>query len=49
MRNLLSLVRFAEAMQLLVGGTHGATFGLEIESVSDLVEIGPGGALRRPI
>ncbi|KAJ4303133.1 hypothetical protein N0V90_002025 [Kalmusia sp. IMI 367209] len=47
--NLLMPVRFADALQRMEGGSESFPLPLEAGSITDLVEIGPHAALRRPV
>jgi acyl transferase domain-containing protein len=47
--NLLMPVRFADALQRIERGSESLPFSSEAGSITDLVEIGPHAALRRPV
>lgn len=47
--NLISPVRFSEAVQLLASGKPEVMLPLGSGAITDLVEIGPHAALRRPV
>ncbi|GAB1315319.1 hypothetical protein MFIFM68171_05529 [Madurella fahalii] len=47
--NLISPVRFADAVQLLASGKSEVMLPLGSGAITDLVEIGPHAALRRPV
>lgn len=47
--NLLMPVRFVDALARLEGGSESFPLPLEAGSITDLVEIGPHAALRRPV
>ncbi|KAI1453481.1 hypothetical protein F4805DRAFT_478404 [Annulohypoxylon moriforme] len=47
--NLVSPVQFSKAVQDLVGDTQKSLLPTGIDSITDLVEVGPHAALRRPV
>jgi NADPH:quinone reductase-like Zn-dependent oxidoreductase/malonyl CoA-acyl carrier protein transacylase len=47
--NLVSPVHFTQAMQCLAGGVKPISLPLGIDCISDIIEVGPSGALKRSI
>ena len=47
--NLVSPVRFVDAVQRFIGKTSGVRLAFQTSEIKDLVEIGPHPALRRPL